>query len=80
MCYILDISENCDEKIIKLYAVQGNTKVSCFIIICIYRSFSGNFDQFLTFLDFTWKHLYRPLTKFLMCGDINVDYLVDSYC
>jgi hypothetical protein len=48
----LDISENCDGKIIQLYAVQGNTKFSYFITKRIYRSSSGNFDQFLTLLGF----------------------------
>jgi len=75
----LDISEHCDEKIIELYAVQVNTKFSHFITICIYRSSSGNFYQFLTLLDFTWKHLYSPWTEFLICGDININYLMDSY-
>jgi hypothetical protein len=75
----LHISENCYEKIIELYAMQVNTKFSHFITICMYRSSSGNFDQFLTLLDFTWKHLYRPWTEFLTCGGKNVNYLMNSY-
>jgi len=59
--------------------VQVNTNSSHLIIVCTYRSTSGNFDKFVALLDCTLKHLYRPRTKFLICGDINVNYLIELY-
>jgi hypothetical protein len=71
------MSENCDEKITGLCAVQVNIKSSHLITVCTYKSNSGNFDKFVTLLDRTVKHLYRPRTDFLICGDINVTYLME---
>jgi hypothetical protein len=57
--------------------VQVNTKYSHLIIVCTYRSTSGNLDKFVALLDCTLKHLYRPRTEFLICGDIHVNYLME---
>ena len=59
--------------------MQVNTKFSHLIIICIYGPPSGNFDQFLALLDSTLKHLYMPRTEVLICGDINVHYVMHSH-
>ena len=48
------------------------------IIICVYRAPSGDFHQFLRLLDLILLSLYKPKTEFVICGDINVDYLSDS--
>jgi len=45
--------------------------------IRIYRSPAGNFNLFLNLLDATLKHLYKPKMEFLLCGDLNVNYLID---
>jgi len=29
-------------------------------------------------LDDTWKYLYQPKGEFMLCGDINTDYLHES--
>ena len=57
--------------------MQVNTKYSHLIIECTYRSTKGNFDKFIALLDCTQKHLYRPRTEFLICGDINVNNLME---
>ena len=74
----LDISENRDEKITEQCAVQVNTKFYL-IIVCTYRSTSGNFVKFVALLDCTLRHLYRTRTEYLICGDINVNYLMELY-
>jgi hypothetical protein len=48
------------------------------IILCVYRSPSGNFHQFLTLLEKMLNSPYRPKTEFVMCGDVNVDCLSNS--
>jgi endonuclease/exonuclease/phosphatase family metal-dependent hydrolase len=44
----------------------------------MYRSPSGNFYQFLKLFDTMLMSLYQPKTEFIICGDINIDYLSDS--
>jgi hypothetical protein len=53
-----------------------NTKSVC--IIATYRAPSGNFDLFISKLDTILRKLYFVTTEYVICGDINVDYLVDS--
>jgi exonuclease III len=70
-----DVSHCCVETIVELCAVQVDTKTSHIVIICIYRSV-GNFEQFLSILDTALKYLYRHKTEFLICGDVNINYLL----
>jgi hypothetical protein len=46
------------------------------IVICVYRSPSGDFNQFLRLLDMALLSLNKPATEMLICGDYNVDYLL----
>ena len=59
--------EICDLKI----QISSNT----FIIICIYRSPTGNFTYFLQLLEFNLSKLYKTNTELIVCGDLNVNYL-----
>jgi hypothetical protein len=47
-------------------------------ILCIYRSPSADFDQFLEQLDMMLKYSYKPSTGFILCRDLNVIFLLDS--
>ena len=73
-----DVLHYCVEKIIEFCVVQIDTKTSHIVIICMYRSPVGNFEQFLSILDTALKYLYRPKTEFIICGDVNVNYLLDN--
>jgi hypothetical protein len=48
------------------------------IVLSIYRAPTGDFNQFLKKIDDTLKYLYKPKTEFLICGDINTVYLLES--
>ena len=48
-----------------------------FIIICIYRSPTGNFTYFLTKLEIILNEL-NISNEFITCGDFNIDYIKDS--
>lgn len=50
-----------------------------FIIICIYRSPTGNFTHFLTQLEIILNDLYNTSSIFILCGDFNIDYIKNSY-
>jgi hypothetical protein len=58
-------------------AVELETGASKLIVLSIYTA-PTDFNQFLKKLDDTLKYLYKPKTEFLICGDINTDYLLDS--
>jgi len=60
--------------------IQINVSDAHFIVICIYIQPAENFNKFLNFLDAALKHLYKPKMEFLLCGDLNVNYLTDSNC
>jgi len=53
-----------------------NTKSVC--IIAIYRAPSGNFDLFLSKSDVVLRNLYTATQDYIVCGDINIDDLIDS--
>jgi exonuclease III len=53
-----------------------NTKSAC--IIAIYTAPSGNFDLFINKLDVILRKLYTTALEYIICGDININYLVDS--
>jgi len=39
---------------------------------------SGNFDLFLSKLDAVLRNLYTATLEYILCGDINIDYISDS--
>ena len=48
------------------------------LIMTVYRAPSGNFNLFLKRLDDILKSHYRVDLKFIICGDININYLSDG--
>ena len=48
-------------------------------IFSIYRAPSGNFTNFLLKLDNILKLFINPNPEFIICGDININYFVDTY-
>ena len=80
ICYkSLDLNRYCEEKNLEICAVQIESMTNQLIILCVYRAPSGNFHQFLRLFEIMLMPLYRPKTEFVICGDVNIDYLSDSY-
>ena len=48
------------------------------ILLCIYRSPSGNFGETVVQLDLILKYLYKPKLEFIICGDFSVNFFIDS--
>jgi hypothetical protein len=48
------------------------------IILCIYRSPSGKFGEFVVQLDLILEYVYKPKLKLIICGDLNVNFLIRS--
>jgi exonuclease III len=74
----VDLSEYCKEKDIEICAVKLKTNTLTMYIITIYRAPSGNFTYFLQKLDNALKTIYTPSSHFIICGDLNVNYLVEN--
>ena len=74
----IDIPHTCTEKDLEICAVDMEIEASKLIVLCIYRAPIGDFNQFLKKLDDTLKYLYKPKAEFLLCGNLNTDYLHDS--
>jgi exonuclease III len=74
----VNLSAFCKEKdpevcAVKLPFPQGNI-----CVLAIYRAPSGNFAYFLKGLDAILKSLYEAKLKLMICGDVNINYLVNS--
>jgi hypothetical protein len=54
------------------------TKTANLIILSLYRAPSGDVNEFLKRLDAILKYLYGPKSKFIICGDININYLNEN--
>jgi hypothetical protein len=48
------------------------------LILCIYRAPAGDYDYFINKLDYILNFLYRYNLEFILCGDINVNYLENN--
>jgi hypothetical protein len=74
----INITHKCREKDLEICAVEVETEASKLILLRLYRAPTGDFNKFIENLDDTLKYLYEPKTEFLICGDINTDYLSES--
>jgi len=75
---MIDLLECCIEKVIQVCAAQINIGNQFIILLCIYRSPSGNFGEFAVLLDLILKYLHKPKVEFIIYGDLNVNFLIDS--
>jgi hypothetical protein len=60
---------------LEICSVQTETTDKWMIVICMYRSHSGDFNHFLRLLDMALLSLNKPPMQILICGEFNVDYL-----
>ena len=66
-----DLSKYCKEKILEICAVQIENTGKWMVVICLYRSPSHDFKQFLKLLDLAFLSLNNPYMEVLICGDFN---------
>jgi hypothetical protein len=71
----IPLDKYCKEKDIEVCAVRLQKPPMQLIIVAIYRSPSGNFATFLKNLDSILCTWYSNKIKFVICGDINFNYL-----
>jgi hypothetical protein len=74
----IDLKKSSRVKICDICAVKLQTNSTTLIICCIYRAPSGRIHQLLELLDDTLKCLCQSFVEFILCGDININYLTAS--
>jgi hypothetical protein len=75
---MLNLNEFFKEQDLEVCAVKLQFPSSNICILSTYTAPSGNFLHFLNGLDAILKSLYNSNLEFIICGDINVNYLVDN--
>jgi exonuclease III len=55
--------------------IQLNIQKRKVIIVCICRAPCGNFECFLNKLEIILNSLHKRNSEFIVCGDININYL-----
>ena len=74
----IDLSAYCKEKIIEVCEVKIKTNSQFMCIIAVYIPPTGNYNYFLQQLDEVRKILYSPTTCLIVCGDLNINYLIEN--
>jgi hypothetical protein len=75
---ITDLCKYSKEKVIEICGVKLNVSSSVVYIITVYRSPVGNFSYFLQTLYKVLQSLYTPVSRIIICGDININYLIEN--
>jgi exonuclease III len=63
------------EKDLEICALKIRVLSNSLIVICIYRSPTGNFTYFLNQLEFILNKIYSVSTNLILCGDFNTNHL-----
>jgi len=71
----ISIHHICKEKDLEICAVKLNLPKIKVVTITTYRSSTGNYNYFLRKLDSFINSLYTKELEFIICGDININYL-----
>jgi hypothetical protein len=75
----VNLDKYCADFDIELCAVKIKNESSYVYVLSAYRAPSGNFSKFLLQIDEVLKSLYTLKAEFIICGDFNIDYLMDNY-
>ena len=74
----IDLQKFSHERDIEAGAVKIFVNSVNICILSIYRAPSGNFAHFLDKLEMILNLLHRNNTQLIICGDLNINYLVEN--
>jgi hypothetical protein len=74
----INLDEYCKHQDIEACALKLESTFLNICIVAIYRALAGNFIQFINTLDSILKTLHSSKLEFIICGDINTNYVIDS--
>jgi hypothetical protein len=75
----LDVGDYCIDQDFEVCAIHPNSVNDKLCILAIYSSPRRNFNTLLTNLDLILHNFLNLNFNFIICGDVNVDYLIASY-
>ena len=75
----LDINNYCIDQDFEARAIHLSSMYDNLCILTIYRAPLGNFNAFLSKLDQILHKFFNLNFNFMICGDFNVNYLLESY-
>jgi len=78
MYEIIDLNQFNKEKDLEICALKIKFMLTDLIVLCIYRSPSGNFSYFITQIEMVLNKLYKISSKIIVCGDFNINFLESS--
>jgi hypothetical protein len=58
---------------------KWNLNTPTYNVLAIYRALTGDFELFLNKLESIIDYLYTPTAEFAICGNMNINYLTESY-
>jgi exonuclease III len=74
----INLTQYCKEQDLEITALKLTFIKRKFIILCGYRSPSGDFQYFIKNLDYILSLLQKVNTKIILCGDFNINYTENS--
>jgi hypothetical protein len=74
----VDVKNYCIEYDMEAYVLKVHLDYTIIHILTIYRSPAGDFAKFFEILDNILRFLINPKTETIICGDINVNYFINS--
>jgi exonuclease III len=74
----IDVVKHYKEQDIEICALKLSFGTLNICVLTLYRASSGNLSSFLHKLDTVLQLLYMPMLHFIICGDININYLKES--
>jgi len=75
----LSIENYCLDQDSEVCAIHLNSVYDKLCILAIYRSTLGHFSNFLSNFDWILYKFFNLKFNFILCRDININYLVESY-
>jgi len=75
----LNIDSYCLDQDLEACAIHLNSLYDKLCILAIYRPPLGNFNTFVSNFDSILHKFFNLKFNFIICGDINLNYLADSY-
>jgi hypothetical protein len=76
--HTINLDQFNSENDLEICALRLSLAARSFIIICIYRSPTGNFNHFLNQLETIFNKLHKASTELIVYGDFNVNHLNDN--
>jgi len=74
----LNIDNYCLDQDFEVCAIHLKSFCYKLCVLAIYRSPLGNFTTFLSNFDLILNKFFNLKFSFIICGDININYLVES--